>query len=99
MDWTVIQGLIRPEMLAVAPFLYCVGAFLKLLPAFRAHWAIPLILLGLGAATGPAYMAWILGEGWSAATALAGVMQGVFLAALAVFAHQLIKQTLAGCGR
>ncbi|MGI5892843.1 MAG: phage holin family protein [Bacillota bacterium] len=92
MDMTLVADFIRPELLLVGVFLYALGLFLKLLPSFREEWAIPFILLGVGVAMTVLYVAVVLGQGWSAAVVITAVIQGVLLAALCVFANQLIKQ-------
>jgi len=92
MDMTMIADFIRPELLLVGVFLYALGLFLKLLPSFRSDWAIPFILLGVSVAVTILYVALVLGRGWSAAVVITSVIQAVLLAALCVFANQLIKQ-------
>lgn len=92
MDLSIITEFIRPELLLLGVFLYCVGMFLKLLPAFKAEWAIPLIILGVSVVITIPYMAIVLGLGWSGALIITAIIQAVLLAALCVFANQLFKQ-------
>jgi 1,4-dihydroxy-2-naphthoate octaprenyltransferase len=92
MDMTIIIDFIRPELFILGIFLYCIGLFLKLIPAFKAEWAIPFILLTVSIATTILYVGVVLGLGWSGAMIITAFIQGVLLAALTVFANQLIKQ-------
>lgn len=92
MDWGIVRELIRPELLIVAAFLYCVGAFLRLLPVFRHEWAVPYILLGVSLAVTPLYMAYVLGTDWGAEMIVSGVIQAVLVAALCVFSNRLYTE-------
>lgn len=94
MDLTILTDFIRPELLLLGIFLYCIGLFLKLLPTFKSEWAIPFILLGVSVVVTILYMGVVLGLGWSGAMIITAVIQAVLLAALCVFANQLIKQLL-----
>ena len=92
MDVTMITEFVRPELLILGVVLYALGMFLKLLPAFREEWAIPFILLGVSVALCPVYMLVILHLAPVGEVILSGVIQGILLAAICVFANQLIKQ-------
>jgi hypothetical protein len=94
MDMTLIADFIRPELLLVGVFLYALGLFLKLLPSFREEWAIPFILLGVSVVLCPVYMLVILHLQPVGEVVLSGAIQGVLLAALCVFANQMIKQAV-----
>ncbi len=76
----------------VVAFLYAAGMFLKAMPWFNQEWAIPAILWVLGISIVFVYLAFVLAEPLSAATAVLAVIHGTFAAALAVFGNQLIKQ-------
>jgi uncharacterized membrane protein len=93
MDW---NELISPELVFLVAFVYVVGVFLKKLPAFRAEWCIPLVLWGLGIVSAILVLAIQLGQSFSPATILTGVVQGTFIAALAVFGNQVFKQITQG---
>lgn len=94
MDMTLVADFIRPELLLVGVFLYALGLFLKLLPSFREEWAIPFILLGVSVVLCPVYMLVILHLQPVGEVVLSGAIQGVLLAALCVFANQMIKQAV-----
>lgn len=70
------------EAYILIPVLYVIGMFLKKTPRI-ADWVIPWILLGLG----------ILGGFFLAGMQLVGILQGVLVAGVTVFANQLYKQT------
>lgn len=67
------------------PVLYVIGVFLKRTPRIP-DWLIPWILLVLGMA----------GAFFLSGMQLGGVLQGVLVAGLTVFANQLYKQTIYG---
>ncbi len=94
MDMSIITDFIRPELLILGVVLYALGAFLKLLPAFKREWAIPFILLGVSVVLCPVYMLVILHLQPVGEVVLSGAIQGVLLAALCVFANQMIKQAV-----
>lgn len=94
MDWNTVKEFARPELLVLCIFLYSIGAFLKLLPAFKNNWAIPFILLGVSIVITPLYMAIILKVECSAELFVSGLIQAVLLAALCVFTNQLFVQVI-----
>ncbi len=65
------------------PVLYVIGVFLKKIPGI-ADWLIPWILLGLGMAGG-----FFLQD-----MQFEGLLQGVLVTGVTVFANQLYKQTV-----
>ena len=67
------------------PVLYVIGVFLKRTPRIP-DWLIPWILLVLG----------MIGAFFLSGMKLSGVLQGVLVAGLTVFANQLYKQTIYG---
>lgn len=89
MDWT---ELITPELIFLVAFVYVVGLFLKKLPAFRAEWAIPLVLWLVAIVAAILVLAIQLGQSFTPATILSGALQGTFIAAVAVFGNQIFKQ-------
>lgn len=92
MDWTVLLQFVRPELLILAVMLYVLGKFLKLNPRFKKEWTIPYILLGIAIILTPLYVIIVVGEGATASIILSGVIQGILIAGLTVFANELIKQ-------
>jgi hypothetical protein len=67
----------------LVPVLYVIGIFLKRTPKVP-NWLIPWILTGLG----------MIGGFFLAGMKLSGILQGVLVAGLTVFANQLYKQTI-----
>lgn len=80
MEWL---EMITPELLVLVAFLAGTGMFLKNIPIFTNDWAIPLILWGLG----------IILSAVRLGSAAEGLVQGTFVAAVAVFGDQVYKQT------
>lgn len=85
---------IRPELFILIVFLFALGMFLKKAPWFKDEWQIPFILLGLGIVFAILYVAVLLGEGFTGAVIIASIIQGVIIAAVAVFGNETIKQFL-----
>lgn len=89
MDW---NSMITPELVFLVAFVVAVGLFLKKLPAFKAEWTIPLILWAVAIAAAVLVQAIQLGQSFTPATLLSGVIQGTFIAAAAVFGNEIVKQ-------
>lgn len=70
------------QALILVPVLMVIGAFLKWTPKVKS-WLIPWLLMVLG----------IIGGCILLGLNLTGIMQGIISAGVAVFAHQLYKQT------
>ena len=81
---------IRPELLLLAVILYLIGILLK--KSKLKDNFIPLILGCLGVVCGVVYLGLV--EGWSFASVINGVVQGVLCASASVYGNQLIKQLL-----
>ena len=92
MNNEILLQFIRPELMILVAALYCLGLFLKKMPWFTAEWAIPLILLVIGIALTILYLAIILAEGFTQFTILMGLIQGILVAAVAVFFNETVKQ-------
>lgn len=92
MNYEILLQFIRPELLILVAVLWCLGLFLKKMPWFTAEWAIPLILLFVGIILTILYLAIILAEGFTQITILMGLIQGILIAAVAVFFNETIKQ-------
>ena len=92
----MLKEFIKPEIMILAVVLYAIGAFLKLSPKFKNEWSIPYILLGISVILTPLYVCLVLGIGWSAESVISAIIQGILIAALTVFANQLIKQVITG---
>ena len=82
MDINVMDYIVS-EAYILIPVLYVIGMFLKRTPKI-ADWLIPWVLLGLG----------ILGGFFLAGMSVHGVLQGILVAGVTVFANQLYKQTI-----
>jgi succinate-acetate transporter protein len=92
MDWTTILQFVRPELFILIVFIWCIGLFLKRAPGFKGDWKIPFILLFLSIIFAILYVAVIIGEGFTGPVIISAVIQGVIIAALAVFGNEAIKQ-------
>ncbi|MGI5848844.1 MAG: phage holin family protein [Christensenellales bacterium] len=71
------------EAYILIPVLYVIGLFLKKTPHI-ADWLIPWILLGLG----------IVGGFFLADMKLSGILQGILVTGVTVFANQIYIQTI-----
>lgn len=94
MEWNIVLDYVRPELFIVVVVLWCIGLFLKLAPAFKKEWMIPFILLFTGIVLSLLWICVVLGEGWAAAVVISAIVQGVIVAALAVFGNEALKQLL-----
>ena len=80
---TNLMNYIIQEAYILVPVLYVIGVFLKKTPRIP-DWLIPWILTGLG----------MLGAFFLSGMKLSGILQGVLVAGVTVFANQLYKQTI-----
>ncbi len=92
MDWNLVMSFVRVELVLLVIFLYCLGLFLKKVPAFRQEWLIPIILLGVSVVTTVVYSAFVLGDGFTPTSVISSIIQGVIIASLAVFGNEIFKQ-------
>ncbi len=93
MDWNTVLNFVRPELLILVIFVWCLGLFLKKTPAFKQEWIIPMILLVVSIIITVLYIAFVIGDGLTAASVISAVIQGVIIAALAVFGNEILKQS------
>ncbi len=91
MDMNLIARFIRPELVILVVCIYCIGLFLKKVPGVK-DWLIPLILLGCSLVLTVLYVDFVIGEGFTPASVVTSIIQGVIVAALAVFSNEIIKQ-------
>lgn len=82
MDWTIINGLIRPELTGVLAVCWIAGYVLRQTPRVP-NWTI------VYAVTAIAVLLTCLLLSWS----VEGVVQGVLCGAVAVYGNQLLRQT------
>lgn len=80
-----IKEFLIEDALALIPVLIIIGAVLKSTPKI-ANWLIPYILLALG----------IVGGISLVGVTPEGVVQGILVAGVSVFTHQLVKNTTEG---
>ncbi|QUH28215.1 phage holin family protein [Vallitalea guaymasensis] len=92
MDWNAIISFVRPELFGLIVFLYCFGLFLKKVPAFKAEWLIPIILLGVSLFITIIYMGVVVEGKFTPVVIVTAVIQSVIIAAIAVFGNEIIKQ-------
>lgn len=82
MEMSLMDYIVKDAYVLV-PVLYVIGVFLKRTPRIP-DWLIPWILMGLG----------MIGAFFLSGMKLGGVLQGVLVAGVTVFANQLYKQTI-----
>lgn len=81
---------IQPELLVLVPALYALGSIIKNTEKINDKY-IPLMLTVIGIVLSCIY---VLGtEGITAISIFTAFVQGVLVAAAAVYSHQLIKQS------
>jgi hypothetical protein len=78
-----LMDYIVSESYILIPVLYVIGMLLKKIPNIK-DWLIPWILLGLG----------MIGGFFLSGMQLSGILQGVLVTGVTVFANQLYKQTI-----
>jgi len=83
---------IQPELFILIIFIYALGLFLKLNDRFKKEYTIPYILLLVSVITCILWMGIVLSMGFKAIIIITAVVQGVLIAAIAVFGNELIKQ-------
>lgn len=86
-----VLNLIPPELLIIVLVIYCIGMFLKAVEKIP-NWTIPPLLLGFAILITVAYMAVSLGQGVTPKTIIDGIIYGIIIASVAVFANQMYKQ-------
>ncbi len=92
MDWSLILSFMKPELGILVVFIWCLGLFLKRLPAFKAEWIIPMILLVVSIIVTVLYIGLVIEGGFTPTNIVSAVIQGVIIASLAVFGNEIIKQ-------
>jgi drug/metabolite transporter (DMT)-like permease len=83
---------IKPELFILVVFLYAVGLFVRNGPWKENSWLIPYILLVVSFVITLAYVAILLGEGFSPPVIVAVIIQSVLIAAVTVYGNELIEQ-------
>jgi UPF0716 family protein affecting phage T7 exclusion len=86
-----IMQYVRPELAILIAVCWVVGAAVKAIPKI-ANWAIPFILTVFAIVLAIFWIGAVLGEGFALAVIVAGVVQGILIAAVAVYGDQIIKQ-------
>ncbi|GBF73038.1 hypothetical protein PA598K_01323 [Paenibacillus sp. 598K] len=85
MEWTVIEALIVPELAGVLALCWVVGYGAKLTPRIP-DWLIIYIVTAVGVVMSGLLMGW----------GVDSVIQGVLVAAVAVYGNQVVKQATKG---
>ena len=83
--------LIQPELFILIAVVYALGMFLKSIPNFP-DWIIPLLLLVVAVTLTIVYKAIVLGTGFCAVTIVNGIIYGILIATVAVYANNVVKQ-------
>jgi len=87
MDYT---NYISPELLVLVPVLYVLGEWIKGIDKIKNNY-IPFILTTIGIALSALYL--VCTEGISGTCIFTAIVQGVLVAAVAVYGNQIVKQT------
>lgn len=93
MDFSTVLQFVRPELSILIVFIWSLGLFLKKAPWFTGEWKIPFILLAVAEVFAVLYIAIVIGDGFTGPVIISAIIQGVIIAALAVFGNEAIKQT------
>lgn len=91
MDINFVKAFLQPELAILVAFVTCVGWFLKKAESIKDKY-IPIILWVVGAFITIMWFGVVDGHGLTATVFINGVVQGTFVAALAVFGNQVYKQ-------
>lgn len=92
MDWDIVLGFIDPTLFIVIVLIWCLGLFLKKAPLFKEEWMIPFILLAIAIVTAVILLG--IDRGFTPEVIVQGVIQGVIIAAVAVFGNEVLKQAI-----
>lgn len=96
MDWSTIQELIKAELLLLIPFCWVVGMFIKNTEQVKDK-LIPTILWITGIVFSFLYLHFMIaGDYTLPQTIIASVVNGTFIAGVAVFGSQQVKQLQRG---
>lgn len=93
MDYDQMVVLIKPELFILVPVLNIIGMYIKKTGIIKS-WAIPIILGVIGIIVSILILSF--DRGFSFSVILDGILQGILAAGIAVYAHQLKRQTTAG---
>jgi hypothetical protein len=92
MSWEVISELIKPELFLLVPFCWVLGLFLKNTEKFQDK-RIPSVLWGIGVLFSFLYLQFMIeGDYELPQRIIAAFVDGTFIAGLAVFGSQQVKQ-------
>ncbi len=83
--------MIQPELFILIGVIYGLGMFLKEIRNFP-DWTIPLVLLVVAVVLTIVYKAVVLGDGFCGVTIVNGLVYGVLIATIAVYANNVVKQ-------
>jgi hypothetical protein len=92
MDWSVVTDFLNPKLIIICIFLWVIGKFLKDCPIFSKEWLIPYILTGISLIITPVYLYFIIYMPFSGELIVAGIIQAILAAGIAVYGNELIKQ-------
>lgn len=85
MEWSIIEALIVPELAGVLALCWVVGWVFKRTPSVP-DWLIIYIVTGVGVGVTLGVLGW----------GVDSVIQGVLVAAVAVYGNQVVKQAVKG---
>lgn len=92
MEISDLLQFVQPDILILIAFVWCLGLFLKKITWFKQEWMIPFILLFVSIIFSVLYIVFVVGDGAGVETIISAIIQGVIIAALAVFGNETLKQ-------
>ena len=92
MELMDLISFVEPANIILIVFIWCLGLFLKKAPWFNAEWKIPFILLIISVIFSVLYTYSTIEEGYTTSLFVSSIIQGVIVAALAVFGNEALKQ-------
>ena len=93
MDYEQMVMLIKPELFILVPVLNIIGMYIKKTGIIKS-WAIPITLGVIGIIVSVLILSFE--RGFTPSVILDGILQGILAAGIAVYAHQLKRQTTEG---
>lgn len=92
MELMDLVSFVEPGNIILIVFVWCLGLFLKKAPWFNAEWKIPFILLTISVIFSALYTFSTVDQAYTISIFVSSIIQGVIIAALAVFGNEALKQ-------
>ena len=92
MELMDLISFVEPGNIILIVFVWCLGLFFKKAPWFNAEWKIPFILLIVSVVFSILHASSTADGGLTSSMVIPSIIQGVIVAALAVFGNEALKQ-------